>query len=318
MASYGKMRVDHKLEPATGKAFPVYKGEVYRIVQEEQGGQCVDCLIYNLHDYREHMSTSIMRRQGFVLEKGAYIISASPRNRLMMKLLDKQDTNVVNVIVHRCSAAFFEAGWGMTEHTNCQDMLAEAIGEYGLTPDDTHAVLCPWTPATWDNKGTFYLKRNIGVKKGDYIDFLALMDVLIATNICGTNDFTTLGNYFQRPVRLQIFEQSEETSRSVEDVSRRFPPLKTQRTPKDFRVRRGEDVDYELKQVPGYKPQFINYPITVQTLEIELPEEDYEQVKKQVAAGLRDDDEDAVRTAVIEWYCANRTSRHPILNYFGF
>lgn len=315
MASYGKLREDFLLEPGAGKAFPVYKGEVYKIIQEE-GGQCVDCQCYNLHDYREHMSTSIMRRQGFLLEKGSFVISASPRNRLMMQLLDKQDTNAVNVLVHRCSAAWYEAGWGMTSHTNCQDMLAEAIGEYGLTPDDTHAVLCPWTPASWDEKGKFYLRRNIGVVKGDYLDMLALMDVLFATNVCGANDFTALGNYFQRPVRLQIFEPSAETEAMVEEVSRRFPPMETQRTPKDFHVKRGEDADYELKQVPGYKPQFNDFPIRVETLEIELPEEDYAQVQKQIARGLREDDEDAVRTAVIEWYTTNRTRRHPILNYF--
>ena len=83
-------------------------------------------------------------------------------------------------------------------------------------------------------------------------------------------------------------------------------------------MKRGEDADFELKQVPGYKPQFINYPLKVETLEIELLEEDFEQVKKQIAIGIRDDAEDAVRTAVMEWYCANRTSSHPILNFFGF
>jgi len=197
-------------------------------------------------------------------------------------------------------------------------MLAEAIGEYGLTPDDTHAVLCPWTNTSWNDRGKFYLGNNRGVKKGDYLDLLALMDVLYATNVCGTNDFTSLGDYWQRPMRLQIFEASAETEALVEKVSRRFPPLKTSRTPKDFHVKRGEDKDFELKQVPGYKPQFNDYPIRIETLEIELPEEDYEQVKKQIAAGIRDDDEDAVRTAVIEWYCANRRRRHPIVNYMGF
>ena len=317
MASFGKLREDYLLEPATGKAFPVKKGEVYRIVTEESG-QCVDCQIYNLFDYREHMSTSIMRRQGFHLGKGDFVVSASPRNRLMMQILDKQDTNIVDVLVHRCSAAFFEAGWGMLSHTNCQDMLAEAIGEYGLTPDDTHAVLCPWTNTRFDNTGKFYLGNNRKVKKGDYLDILALMDVLVATNVCGTNDFTPLGDYWQRPMRLQIFEASAETEDLVEKVFQRYPPLKTSRTPKDFHVTRGEDADFVLKQTPGYKPQFNDYPIEITEMEIELPEEDYEQVKKQIALGLRGSDEDAVRTAVIEWYCANRRLHHPIVNYMGY
>ncbi len=317
MTSFGKMREDYLLEPATGKAFPVKKGEVYRVVTEESG-QCVDLQIYNLFDYREHMSTSIMRRQGFHLEKGDFVFSASPRNRMMMQLLDKQDSNIVDVLVHRCSAAMFEAGWGMESHTNCQDMLAQAIGEYGLTPDDTHAVLCPWTRTRFDNEGKFYLCNNRGVKKGDYIDLLALVDVLVATNVCGTNDFTALGNYWHRPMRLQIFEPSAETEDRVEQVFERFPPLKNSQTPKDFHVTRGEDADFVLKQTPGYKPQFNDYPLRITEMEIELPQEDYEQVKKQIALGIRDDDEDAVRTAVIEWYCANRMQHHPMVNFMGY
>ena len=311
MVSYGKLREDIVLQPGSGKALPVYKGEVYRIVTEESA-QCMDTLCYNLHDYREHMSTSIMRRQGFHLEKGSFLVSASPRNRLMMQILEKQDTNCIDVLLHRCSAASFEAGWGMTSSINCQDMMAEAIGEYGLTPDDTHAALCPWTPTGWDDRGKVYYRRNIGVKKGDYVDMLALMDVLFVTNICGSNDIAAFGGYFQRPMRILVFESSAETDGLVEEVFFKFPPMKTQQTPKDFRVKRGEDADYELKQVLGYEPKFSNFPIKNVTLEIELTEKDYEQVQKQVSAGIREDDEDAVRTAVIEWYRGNRVRHHPI------
>ena len=317
MASYGKLREDFLLLPSTGKAFPVYKGEVYRIVTEE-GAQCVDCLGYNLHDYREHMSLGKMRRQGFHLQKGQFIISAAPRDRLMMQILDKPDTCDVTTLLHRCSLAWFEAGWGVVPHANCQDMLAEAIGEYGLTPDDTHDTLCPFTTTSWDDRGVMSLRDARRVKKGDCLDLLALMDVLFVTNICGANDYSGLGKYFQRPMRLQIFEASAETKGLVEKVFRRFPPLKMQQTPKDFHVKRGEDADFELKQVPGYEPKFINFPLKIETLEIELPEEDYEQVKKQKELGLRDDDEDAVRTAVMEWYLTNRRRRHPIVNTFGF
>ena len=50
MVTYGKMREDILVQPISGKATPVYKGEVLRIVQEE-GGQCVDTNVFNLHDY---------------------------------------------------------------------------------------------------------------------------------------------------------------------------------------------------------------------------------------------------------------------------
>jgi uncharacterized protein YcgI (DUF1989 family) len=41
MISYGKERFDLVLQPISGKAVPVYAGEVLRIIQVE-GEQCVD------------------------------------------------------------------------------------------------------------------------------------------------------------------------------------------------------------------------------------------------------------------------------------
>jgi uncharacterized protein YcgI (DUF1989 family) len=41
----------------------------------------------------------------------------------------------------RCSAFLFEYQFGFDghpAHSNCHDILAEAIGEWGLTPDDVH------------------------------------------------------------------------------------------------------------------------------------------------------------------------------------
>ena len=52
MISYGKERFDLVLQPISGKAVPVYAGEVLRIIQVE-GEQCVDFNAFNLHDYKE-------------------------------------------------------------------------------------------------------------------------------------------------------------------------------------------------------------------------------------------------------------------------
>jgi len=47
---YGAKRDDFVLQPVTGKAIPLYKGEVLRITQEV-GGQCVD---FNGYICRSH------------------------------------------------------------------------------------------------------------------------------------------------------------------------------------------------------------------------------------------------------------------------
>ena len=69
MSNYGNIREDFVLQPVSGKALPVYKGEVLRIIQEE-GEQCVDFNCFNLHDYKEHMSVGHVRRQGYYMKQG--------------------------------------------------------------------------------------------------------------------------------------------------------------------------------------------------------------------------------------------------------
>src|SRR2546430_14243806 len=55
MSQYGNCRYDITLQPISGKAIPLYQGEVLRIIQVG-GEQCVDFNCFNLHDYKERMS----------------------------------------------------------------------------------------------------------------------------------------------------------------------------------------------------------------------------------------------------------------------
>ena len=126
------------------------------------------------------------------------------------------------------------------------------------------------------------------------------------------NDTGPLGDYFQRPVRLQVFEASVETTETVDEVCRRYPPLQAQIKPEDFRVKHVIK-DRELKKLPGYQPQFRRYPLKYQTVETEINRIDYQEIKRLVRFGLRKNVEEAVRIGVMEWYAKNRAWRqHPL------
>src|SRR5215469_16811689 len=79
MLQYGPLKADGVLQPVSGKALPVLRGEVLRIVQEE-GEQCVDFNAFNLHDYKEYLGVSNTRsRNAFRVTKGDIIWSVSSR-----------------------------------------------------------------------------------------------------------------------------------------------------------------------------------------------------------------------------------------------
>ena len=69
------------LEPGTGKAIELLKGQILRVEQVE-GGQCADFNAFNLHDYKEFMHCGRTRTvHGFHPTKGTFMWSAPPRER---------------------------------------------------------------------------------------------------------------------------------------------------------------------------------------------------------------------------------------------
>src|ERR671929_167464 len=93
----GRCRFDLRLEPVSGKAVPVYKGEILRISQVA-GGQCVDFNCFNLYDYKERMSVGHMRLQGFRVHQGHIAISAPPRYRPMLAITHMAQTCVTDLL----------------------------------------------------------------------------------------------------------------------------------------------------------------------------------------------------------------------------
>ena len=48
-----RLILEHVMQPGTGKALELLRGQVLRIEQVEDGAQCADSNFFNLHDYKE-------------------------------------------------------------------------------------------------------------------------------------------------------------------------------------------------------------------------------------------------------------------------
>lgn len=298
---YGKERFDLIVQPVSGKAVPVYQSEILRITQVE-GGQCVDFNCYNLHDYKEHMSVG--PSGGFRKIKGDMVMTNQPRNRPMIAILEMPVNCITDVIAPGCSASLFERRAGIENHTNCQDTFSECIGEYGLNAENIHNSFNLWMNSSWTLEGKYFSSpnRNTG-KKGDYVDFLALMDMLAVPVTCGGGDISRGSNYWFKPIQIQIFETTDELKTLTQNYIERYQTksskaLENSRI-KDIRTER------ELQPVPGYQPYFKNFPLKIQEFSIKLTGEDYQNLQTLKKMGLGNDDEDALRSAVIEWYISN-------------
>jgi hypothetical protein len=223
----------------------------------------------------------------------------------MFSILEIDDTCELDIVGHRCNRVFQELGWGMTAHANCQDTLAEAIREYGLTPDDVHDSFNLWMATTIDEQGRRQFKWN-PARKGDRIDLLAVFDVLAAAVICGLGDLVGINNFTFTPVKLEVFERSESTDHLVDGIEERWGTLESQVKEPDL-----ADVPVlasrPLKRDPDYVPSYRAVPMTT-TLDVELTEEEREVVDGLVATGVYGESAgEAIRAAFMRWCNSNLT-----------
>ena len=302
---YGAKRLDVVLEPVTGKAVPVHRGEVLRL-EQLVGGTCVDFNAFNLHDHKEFLDCGFTRSfQSFDPRRGEFIWTNAPRGRPMFAILEIADTCELDIVGHRCNRVFQELGWGMTTHANCQDTLAEAIREYGLTPDDVHDSFNLWMATTIDENGHRQFKWN-PARRGDRIDLLATFDVLAASVICGLGDLVGINNFTFEPVKLEVFERSDSTAALVDEVERRWGTMESQ--VKESHLA-GVPVlaSRELTRDPSYVPAYRPAPVA-QALEVSLTDEECGLLDGLVSTGVYGETRaEAIRSAFMRWSNSNIT-----------
>lgn len=289
--------LEHRMEPGTGVAVPVLRGQVLRITQVV-GGQCADFNAFNLHDYKEHFHTGRTRHMhGMNPSTGTHLWSAPPRDRAMLTIL--ADTCGSNDILYpRCSAMLFDMHFGLSPHTNCHDIQAEAQRAYGLTPDDVHDSFNFWMNTGIDADGNPFIAPNRS-REGDHVELLAQIDVLAVPNVCGADVMQT-SNFALKPLLVQVFEGAEEDHAHLLSTEPQFP--RTQRTVADFR-QPVIKADRALVPDPDYVPEFTNVPLRSAGVPVAVPAAEAAALDGMVATGLFGRDRaEALRFAFFAWY----------------
>ena len=213
---------------------------------------------------------------------------------MMAIIEDTVGTN--DVLYPRCSGFLFEHHYGLAVHTNCHDIQAEAQREFGLTPDDVHDSFNFFMHTGVDAAGRPFIAKNTA-KPGDYVELLALMDVLAIPNVCGADVMMT-SDFELKPLKLTVFEGVDRDWSRISEP----PRLKNQRSPSEFKVKNIK-ADRELYRDSSYRPEFTNVPLQIFELEVNLSDDEIAWIQQLKSTGkYGESDAEVLRYVFFTWW----------------
>ncbi len=202
----------------TGKGFIVKKGQVLRVI-ELGGGQVGEIMFFNQQNHKEVVSGGISPYLNNIAAFGGSPLQMAgrvPVTKLYSKVpfenvrLTVIDDKVGQHCVGRhCSRKAIEiwAKEGLVgpDRRSCTDNFIEALRDFGISPEDldTDSVFNIFKKEVIDEEGTLHVVSS-PAKDGDYIDFLAEIDVLVGFSCCSAPP--PINAEELRDMKIQILE----------------------------------------------------------------------------------------------------------------
>ena len=204
--------VQEILVPAMyGRAWHVNKGQSMRIIAVD-GPQVGDLIAFNAHDYKESYDPEWSYIENCHLGTGdathiRYLYSRPPRMNLMLEVVDDPIMRNWCLVGSRCAPLSYKLRGIENPERSCFGNLAEAIAPYGLEPDNVPYVFNLWMNVKYDPKGAFDVIPPL-CRKGDYIEFLAHMDCLVALSACPADvqNMIPINMGLNKPLKVELYE----------------------------------------------------------------------------------------------------------------
>ena len=215
-----------------GKGFIVKKGQSARIVCIEQA-QIADVCIWNANNYKERFwNDYTLCRETFFLSTYSRLWSNLPMFRPLMTIIeDTVETKLTfptsghhYCFGSHCNPSFWCWALGDKDHPyvtkyNCWCNLQRAIKPFGLGYEDLHDNINLFQKTHFEPGGVHPVEPT-NARKGDYVEFYAEMDVLMAVSLCpsgtGTYHWREAEKDVVSPLGIEIYDTGIEPLESQE------------------------------------------------------------------------------------------------------
>ena len=197
--------------PARGfmKARLINKGCVTRIVNVK-GKQCADCIVWDADDFQNVLNCcmTMMLNKRWNRWKPGDILFSKGCDKLATITEDSTDGTHAALGAF-CNEAYTRLGTGIAGCPNCRDNLLAAMADYGFSPRDLDWGSCItfFMSVLYEQDGTIG-RSEPTAKRGDYIDFIAERDIIVAISNCPSE--RSVFAYSPSPLQVVIYDPNKE------------------------------------------------------------------------------------------------------------
>jgi hypothetical protein len=200
----------------SGLAVTIEKGRHLRVIDLE-GKQVCDMAVFNRDNVREKLSTSYSRTRYVPKVVGEYV----PRDKLkegdtlmstlcrpMMTIVKETapDQGVHDCHNRMCNRYLYEVQLGVGPQDGCHEIISKAIAAYGILPEDIPDTFDINMSYTHDCVGHRWVIGEPVSRPGDYIEFRAAMDCLVALSVCPLETGSCNAGK-STPMKVEIYEK---------------------------------------------------------------------------------------------------------------
>ena len=178
----GSSSVLAKIPARCGAATHLRKGQKVKIINTH-GSQVVDFWAFNADHPGEFMSMEHCRvwLGRYRPKPGDVLITNQRRN--VLRFLEDSSPGVHDTMMAPCDRFRYEQLGCTDYHDNCTDNLWEALAAVRFKPTETPCPFNLWQNTPVDSAGGIEQLRTVS-KRGDFVLFKALMDVVLCFSAC--------------------------------------------------------------------------------------------------------------------------------------